>query len=56
MIVEDGDLTIKDDMDVNGMFIVKNGRIIFESDDCNERQSAKGIFITYGDTGGFGQL
>jgi hypothetical protein len=55
MIVDRGDLIIEEDIDVNGMFIVKDGRIIFESEDCNDRQSAKGIFITYGD-GGFGKL
>ncbi|HCB51496.1 TPA: hypothetical protein DEP21_02880 [Patescibacteria group bacterium] len=36
---------IKGNVDVNGMFIVNNGNIIFEPEDCNQQQTVKGIFI-----------
>lgn len=45
IIVKNANLIIKDNMDVNWMFIVKDGTIKFETDNCNSKQVVKWIFI-----------
>jgi hypothetical protein len=45
LIVKTATLVIDGNIDVNGMFIVQNGTIRFDKQDCNWPQVVKGIFI-----------
>lgn len=45
LIVKNANLIVDGDIDVNGMFIVNDGKIKFKDDNCNKQQIVKGIFI-----------
>jgi len=45
LIIKDANLVVYGDVNVNGMFIVKDGKIKFKDDNCNKQQIVKGIFI-----------